>query len=204
MYPNFYPTYAGVSEPVGHWCPRDPKRPDLIPNRFNALLQNEATLWDSIAASGGLQACCRAKIYTSPPWVTPPDGAKRINQVGAIALPSPNDLDTLIWSYEMPEGYDGCLTGVMCIYNGGTGGVFVEGSTDLNWRFSCNAFWLDGFGNIQTQLGSTQDPWSNDSGTIILQSGQNIRAWVNRSSASAGTIVGGNIIAGMFGWRWPR
>jgi len=200
--PNF-PTTAGmIPTPQGIWFPRDIQQREFPPTQFNACLDQEKALWRKINDCGGLLAICPGRKWKEPPWVKMPPQGKRYSKIGSIALPAANGTDTLITSFRVPYGFDGCIVSV--VFN--TDGVlnFNQGSGDLTWRLQLNERWVKDYGNVTTYIGSTVTPYNVNSGQIILQSGQLVQIFVNRSVASAGTISGGRVIGAAFGWWWPR
>lgn len=172
------------------------------PTHFDACLKTEAELWRWIQARGGVQAVCPGRKYTEPPWVRMPQQGKRYSKIASIALPPNDGLDHLVGSRLVPVGFDSCIVSIITQAAGTIG--FAEGSGDLTWRFQINERYAKDYGNIQVQIGSTTTPYNINSGQILAQSGNLIQMFVNRSVLSGGTIAGGRIIMGMFGWDWPR
>ncbi len=191
-----------IPTPQGIWYPRNIQQRKYPPTSYNGCLESELMLWQKINDCGGLLAICPGRKYTEPPWVRMPQQGKRFLQISSIALPPADGVDHLIKSFKVPYGYDGCI--VTPIFN--TDGVvgFQQGSGDLTWRLQLNQRWVRDFGAVTTYLASTTTPYAVNIGQIILQSGQLVQIFVNRSVASSGTISGGRVIGAASGWFWPR
>jgi hypothetical protein len=190
-----------IPGPKGIWYPRSIQQRQFPPTIYNCCLDVEKQLWEDIQRVGGLQAICPGRRWTEPPWVRMPMQGKRFNKINSIALPAANGLDTLITSFQVPYGYDGCIVSPIFNVDGVTG--FVQGSGDLTWRLRLNQRWVRDFGAVTTFLGSTTTPYAVNVGQIIIQSGQVVSIFVNRSTTSGG-LAGGRVIGAAFGWFWPR
>jgi hypothetical protein len=190
-----------IPGPGGALYPRDVNQRRWPPNEFNQCLDYEACLWQFINDCGGLQAICPGQKYASPPWVKMPAQGKRFSKINSIALPSNDGLDHQVLQFLVPQGYDGCIVGVVNLY---TGSGFAEGSGDLTWRIRLNQRYVKDYGVITTTIGSLQIPYTVNAGQILLQANQNVQYFVNRSVGSGGNLNGGRIICGLFGWYWPR
>lgn len=172
------------------------------PNVFNACLEDERATWQMIQECGGLQAICPGRKWPSPPWVRMPVQGKQFKKISSIALPAADGNDHLVLSWLVPYAYDGTIVSVVQNY---TGQGFVEGSGDLVWRLQLNQHYVKDYGNSNTQLGSLVTPYPNiNSGQILIQSGQLVQFFVNRSTTSAGNLNGGRILCATLGWTWPR
>jgi hypothetical protein len=159
-------------------------------------------MWQRINDCGGLLAICPGRKWTEPPWTRMPEQGKRFNRISSIALPAPDAADHLIVSFQVPYGFDGCIVTPVFTTDGVVG--FEQGSGDLTWRLRLNQRWVKDFGAVTTYIGSTVTPYAINVGQILIQSGQVVSIFVNRSLASAGTIAGGRVIGAAFGWYWPR
>ncbi len=200
---NNYPVTAGmIPTPQGIWFPRNIQQRQFPPTPFNSSLDSEVRLWQRINEVGGLLAICPGRRWTEPPWVRMPTQGKRYSKIGSIPLPAADGIDHLITSWRVPYGYDGCIVSVVFNTDGVVG--FNQGSGDLTWRLQLNQRWVKDYGAVTTYIGSTITPYNVNSGQIILQSGQLVQIFVNRSVASGGTISGGRVIGATFGWTWPR
>jgi len=191
-----------IPTPQGIWYPRNVNQRQFPPTIFNASLDKEMEMWQEINRVGGIMAICPGRKWTEPPWVRMPTQGKRFFKISSIPLPANDGADHLITSFLVPYGYDGCI--VTPIFN--TDGVlnFQQGSGDLTWRLQLNQRWVKDFGAVTTYVGSTTTPYAVNIGQIIIQSGQLVRIWVNRSVASGGTISNGRVIGAAAGWYWPR
>lgn len=196
------PSKGSGGVPRTIWYPRNVNQREFPPTIFNSCLDAEARMWQKINDCGGLLAICPGRKWTEPPWVRMPTQGKRFNKISSIALPAANATDTLITSFRVPYGWDGCIVTPVFNIDGVTG--FNQGSGDLTWRLQLNQRWVKDFGAVTTFVGSTTTPYAVGIGQIILQSGQLVQIFVNRSVASSGTISGGRVIGAAFGWFWPR
>jgi len=175
---------------------------EFPPNIWNQCIDQEAALWKAIKDCGGIQILCPGHKYASPPWQKMPSQGKRFGHPSSIPLASAVlGVDTVVQSFIVPYGYDGVIAAPVNEY---TGMGFAEGSGDLIWRIRINQHYVKDYGNIQTTLGSTIQPWYNANSQILLQSGQLVQYLVNRSVGSIGNLNGGRIICGLWGWYWPR
>jgi hypothetical protein len=184
------------------WYSRNVNQREFPPTIFNSCLDAEARMWQRINDCGGLLAICPGRKWTEPPWVRMPTQGKRFSKIGSIPLPAANATDTLVSSWRVPYGYDGCIVSVVFNTDGTLG--FQQGSGDLTWRLQLNQRWVRDYGNVTTYIGSLTTPYNINSGQILLQSGQLVQMFVNRSVASGGTISGGRVVMATFGWTWPR
>jgi hypothetical protein len=172
----------------------------FAPNRFNDCLMGEYLLWRVINDIGGLQAICPGHDFPDPPSVKMPAQGKRFLQPGSIPLPPNDGNDYPVLSFTVPLGYDGVITATV---NGYNGAGYVDGSGDFTWRIRQNLHYANKYGNITTQIGSLQTPYTVPSGQIILLSGQTVTFLVNRAS-TATNENGGYILCALMGWYWPR
>lgn len=171
------------------------------PNTFNYCLDVERQVWQRINDCGGLQAICPGRKWPDPPWVKMPVQGKRFSKISSISLPNADGADHLVLSWLVPYAFDGCIVSVVQIY---TGQGFQEGSGDLTWRLKLNQHYVKDYGATTTSIGSLTTPYNINSGQVILQSGQLVQYFVNRSTGSGGNLNGGRVICATFGWFWPR
>jgi hypothetical protein len=195
-------TAGMIPTPQGIWYPRNINQREFPETQFNMCLDAEKALWEAIQRMGGLLAICPGRKWTEPPWVRMPTQGKRFSKISSIPLPPANGTDTLVTSFRVPLGYDGCIVTPVFTTDGTIG--FTQGSGDLTWRLQLNQRYQKDFGAVTTYLGSMTTPYAINVGQIILQSDQLVQMFVNRSIASAGTISGGRVICAAFGWYWPR
>jgi hypothetical protein len=170
-------------------------------NEFDNALLDDYCLWADINAGGGIRNICPGMRYKDPPWLKMPLQGKRFSPVKSIPLPAPTGVDVLVGSFLVPVGFDG--VGVSVIFNY-TGQGFQDGSGWITWRIQLNQHYVKDFSNIQTQIGSLQTPYNQNSGQILLKSNQLVQFWVNVSTSSAGNLNGGRIISSLWGWYYPR
>ena len=195
-------TAGMIPTPQGIWYPRNIQQREFPPTEFNRCLDAEMAMWQKINDCGGITAICPGRRWTEPPWVRMPMQGKRFFEISSIALPPADGVDYLIKSFRVPYGYDGCIQ--TPVFN--TSGVdgFVQGSGDLTWRLQLNLRWVKDFGAVTTYIGSTTTPYAVNVGQILIQSGQVVKIFVNRSMASSGTSDHGRVIGAAAGWYWPR
>lgn len=193
---------AMIPGPRGSYFPINVQQREFPPNEFNLCLDDEARLWTAINRCGGLKALCPGHNYPDPPWVKMPGQGKRYGHPSSIPLASAVlDTDTVVQSFLVPLGYDGVIVAPMNLY---TGTGFQEGSGDLTWRIKINMRYVRDYGAITTSMGSLTQPYYNANSQIFLQSGDLVQYLVNRATGSLGNLAGGRIIAGLWGWYWPR
>jgi hypothetical protein len=192
---------AMIPAPGGYY-PVNVSQREFPPNLWNGCIDSEVRRWERINRCGGLQAICPGHKYEFPPWVKMPPQGKRFGHPSSIPLASAVlDTDTVVQSFLVPTGYDGVITAPVNIYSG-LG--FQDGSGDLIWRIKINLRYAKDYGVITTQSGSLTTPYYNANSQILLQSGQLVQYLVNRSTGSLGNLNGGRIIAGAWGYFWPR
>lgn len=199
MQPN---TAGMIPTPQGIWYPRAVNQREYPATPFNACLDAEFCRMQDLQRRGGLMALCPGRKWTAPPWIRMPVEGKQFSKPGSIPLPPANGIDTLINSWIVPYGYDGCIARVVLNTSNVVG--FQDGSGDLTWRVKINQRYAKDYGNVTVSLGSLTTMGYINSGQILLQSGQLVQTFVNRSTASAGNISGGRVVSGLFGWWWPR
>ncbi len=191
-----------IPGPRGSLYPVNVQQREFPANEWNLCLDDEADLWRRINRCGGLAAICPGHKYADPPWVRMPAQGKRYGHPSSLPLASAVlDTDTVVQSFLVPLGYDGIIAAP---FNGYTGTGFAEGSGDLTWRIKINMRYAKDYGNITTSLGSLTQPWYNANAQIFIRSGDLVQYLVNRSTASLGNLNGGRVLAGLWGWFWPR
>lgn len=170
------------------------------PNQFNDCLDRECQKLSFINDCGGLIAICPGRKWEVPPWVRMPQQGKRFMKPFSLSLPAADGADHLIGSFFVPVGMDGCITSPVLQTDGVQN--FQDGSGDLTWRIQINQRWVKDYGAVTIRVANFQTPLNINSGQILLQSNQLVQFWVNRSTTS--NISGGRVLAGAFGWWWPR
>jgi hypothetical protein len=138
--------------------------------------------------------------------IVPPKGAVTFNPFNAIPLPSPASGENTLFTFQVPIGYDGIITGQS---NGYIGAGFIEGSGDIVWRIVVNNFgtrrYLKDCGAILVSLGKV-NLYQTIPGGMRIYSGNAVSVVVTAPNTSgalppAGT---GQIFAGLHGYHWPR
>lgn len=143
--------------------------------------------------------------FKHKPWLEMPEEGKPFDRLLTILTPLNNGVETIIFTYQVPDGMDGVIKGV---YNQYTGPGFVEGSGDLTWRIRVGLQGLAGrpvlgYSNILTTMGSLFIARTVEGG-IIVRSGDWITYTVTNAPASAIPIAGTFINACVKGWFWPK
>lgn len=184
---------------------------NVMPNLYDACLYDEAALWDSAIAHGGLvRNCCPRgrKPYSQRPWVAMPEGGRRFQPIAILSVASLTPgTDTLIpfpQPFYVPIGFDGVITDVVMNVDppAGSGTGFVEGSGDLVWRLSADGRYLRDLGNVLVQIGSLTNPSPTPRGGLRVYSHNLIQFFVNFSGNNVNT--GCNIVCSIKGWHWPQ
>lgn len=141
--------------------------------------------------------------------VTPPFGAVTFNEFRTIPLPAATDGDVALFTFKVPLGYDGIITGQSNGFINQGGGAFIEGSGDLVWRIAVNEnsalrylkdqgailFSLGQINNLQTALGGLR-LYSQNTVSLIVAAPD-----VTGSLPPPGT---GLVFASLHGWFYPR
>jgi hypothetical protein len=172
---------------------------DTLP--YQIALAYESHVWRYIEELGGIERYVigwnRAGRDT-PPSVQMPVNGQRLDEVGSIALPANNGVDTVVLRYRVPRGYRGVI---LSLVNDWTGTTFVDGSGDLTWRLQINQAWVKTYGNIRYQYGNLQNRYPLEGAYIQLVAGDVVTYYVNHAVASA--LTGGFIITGIGGYIYP-
>lgn len=186
-------------------CVNRQNRLFVAPNAFNAALASEAALWARIVQCGGLAMTTRgqrARRYQRPPWETMPPEGERLNQLGSIALPAIEQVDTLVLDFQMPFAWDGVATNVMMTL---AGSGLVEGSGDVVWRLKVGDRWIPDFSNVIFQLNDLRNPHALVGGYIRALSLQRIRIYAALGAGALGRLdPNSRINAGFVGWKYPK
>jgi hypothetical protein len=138
--------------------------------------------------------------------ITPPKGAVTFNPFSAIPLPSPASGENTLFTFQVPIGYDGIITGQS---NGYIGAGFVEGSGDIVWRIAVNNFgtrrYLKDCGAILVSLGQINN-YQTIPGGMRIYSGNAVSVVVTAPNTSGALPAPGTgqSFAGLHGWCWPR
>lgn len=191
------------------------------PNEWDGCLLYDKLAMDEMLSRGGLSGCCPQwrRPYIQPPYISMPDGGRKFKPIGTLAVPDLTDpanlnVDLPVLTVQVPNGYDGVITDVVCQISGPGGGGLVEGSGDATWRLAAggisanvNAYYryLRDMGAITTSLGSLTSPSLVLYGGLRVYSDNWINFTVNFSNAASGTInPNGVVICSIFGWYYPR
>jgi hypothetical protein len=138
--------------------------------------------------------------------ITPPYGAITFNPFKAIPLPAPAAGEVELFTFKVPIGYDGIITGQS---NGYIGNGFIEGSGDIHFRIAVNRNtalrYLKDCGDIIFSLGQINNLLTAPGG-LRLYSDNTVTLIVTCPNGSgslppAGT---GQVFAALHGWLYPR
>jgi hypothetical protein len=142
--------------------------------------------------------------------IAPPYGVVTFNELQAIPLPAPAAGEVVLFTFGVPIGYDGIITGQNDGYINVGAGAFIEGSGDIVWRIAVNNAtgaqrYLKDCGAILFSLGQLKN-YQTIPGGIRLYSGNLVTlvATCPNTSGSLPPPGTGQIFAGLHGWFWPR
>lgn len=145
----------------------------------------------------------------APAQIVPPYGALTFNQFKAIPLPAPAAGEVELFTFKVPIGYDGIITGQSNGFINQGGGAFIEGSGDLVWRIAVNENsairFLKDCGAIIFSLGQVNN-WQTAPGGLRLYSGNTCTLIVTcpNGTGSLPPPGTGQVFAGLHGHYWPR
>lgn len=169
-------------------------------NVWDWCLANDKRLWATVDWASCTCRPCRCWRDVDNPLHLIPEEGREFHKYGAIGVPAAPNLDTQIFQFNVPLGYDGIIYGVLCKY---VGLGFVNGSGDLFWRFRMNRHWIKSLHAIPTELGDFTAYAQLDE-FVRVYSGQTIRAFGWLSPAS-GIVPAPDkrMIAAVQGWYYP-
>ena len=109
-------------------------------------------------------------------------------------------LDVVLGQFVVPIGYDGALNRVVFQFNGDG---FQDFSGSIVWRVLVNSRYARNLGNVKNTFGDFATAFSvPGSDNIRLVSQQTITLLANIPAGSP--VSGGTVMAGAFGWVYPR
>jgi hypothetical protein len=138
------------------------------------------------------------------PWLEMPEDGVPFDFVQFIDTPAANGIETVIFSFRVPEGYRGVIK---LYHHSFTGPGFVEGSGNLIWRIRQGPSGVAGravrnLADMRTTRGSLQ--WQRVlPGGIILELNEFATYTVTHSIGSPIVPGGTRIVATLSGWFWP-
>ncbi len=169
-------------------------------NVWDWCLENDKRLWAGVDWTRLLPRLPRCWRDIDNPLHRIPEEGREFHKYGAIGVPAAPSVDTQIFQFRVPLGYDGILYGVLCKY---VGPGFVNGSGDLIWRFQMNRRWIKSLHTVPAELGDFTGYAQLDE-FVRVRSGQTIRAfgWL---SPLSGIVPGPDkrVIAAVQGWFYP-
>ena len=170
----------------------------LVPNRFDGCLASDVKLHE---IAGPKRACCLDTVYSDIVNVRAPANSIPFRKVNAIPTPLAASGDVIGLDFQVPQGYDGLVSGCFNVY---TGPGFAEGGGDIEWRILVNKVYAVQLGRILVTLGSRAQSYPVDGG-IQLQSGQRIQYIVNVPNLSGGILpLASQIVCGLEGLFYAR
>jgi len=188
------------------------------PNIYDVCLHRDCLIWEELVSCGGLQTLCcpqGRKPYLTKPWISMPKEGRRFKPIGIlavadIALPF-TGVDQQVLSLDVPLGYDGVISDIVCeiVAAGDTG--FVEGSGDIQWRLSAFGHvggfrrYLRDLSTVQVSLGSLITPSPTPRGGLLVKS-KNTVIWSVALTAGAEARINpeARIVCSIAGWWYPR
>jgi len=155
------------------------------------MMQEQALL-----IRGFRQTRVTLKRYTRPNYWEGPPNSQEFLVSGSIAYPAINT-ETQIIAYTVPSGYIGRLRWLWITHIGGNP---PDGTGQVIWRLRVNGAAVNGFGNLQFQVGSSNGAAFGpgmDISSVELAQGDVLTATVTTTVAQ----VGGVMTAAQFhGW----
>lgn len=141
--------------------------------------------------------------------ITPPYGAITFNEFRTIPLPASAAGDVTLFTFAVPLGYDGIITGQSNGYINAGAGAFIEGSGDLVWRIAVNENtalrYLKDCGAIIFSLGQINNLQTAPGGLRIYS--QNTVSMIVAAPNGSGSLPPpgiGQVFGSLHGWMWPR
>jgi hypothetical protein len=173
-----------------------------LPNFADCQLFGETAFWGVVGRVGARKVFQSLyRWYDRDPLVIMPELGQRLQQVGSIALPPFDGLDTVVLSFRMPVGWDGVINALVCAY---TGTGFVEGSGDITWRLRLNDWWVRDYNAITVSLGDPANPYHLHGGGLHIRSDQRVAMYVNVLPAAIARLdPKSTIVCSLAGWKYP-
>ena len=181
-------------------------------NVYDVCLLRDNVMWDTLIGQGGLRKLCKGHTeYFQPPWVAMPKEGRRFKPISTLLVSNVvvpytgNDIAVL--TAQVPLGYDGVISDVVCEILPGAGGVtgFVEGSGDLTWRLNADGRFLRDMGNVEVSLGSLTSPSPVPRGMLRVYSHDLLTFSVAFAPGADARISGtARVVCSITGWWWPR
>lgn len=140
--------------------------------------------------------------------VVPPFGSVTFNEFKAVPLPAPAAGEVELFTFKVPIGYDGIITGQGNGFINQGGGSFVEGSGDIVWRISANRATAERFlrdcGAITVSLGQINNLQMAQ--RLRIYSGDTVTVIVTCPNGSGALPPPGTglVFAALHGWHYPR
>lgn len=130
-----------------------------------------------------------------PPWIQQPEGHVPFDEQGVALVPAVG-VGVVVMTFAVPQGYDGVIEYHSVNY---AAGGFVNGSGDLIWTYLADGRAIKNYDAIVSEQGTLQIP--RMASKIRIYSGQVIIVQVFHAANAA---LGGNTIATMIGYYYPR
>lgn len=129
------------------------------------------------------------------PWLEEPDGSVPFDEQGGVVLPASPSNDTIVLSFQVPDGFDGVINAVS---NNFLGGGFVGFSGDIIWRILADGRAIRNFENIRAEKGTVEQP--RKVSPIRIYSRQTVEYVVNHA---ANGLLNGQVICSATGYFYP-
>ena len=145
--------------------------------------------------------------FDQPPWIIQPSQGEKFEQMYGKPLGAFQDgagnftgLDVVLGRFVVPNGYDGVLNRVVTQFNGDG---FQNFSGSVSWRFMVNQRFIKNLGNVQLSYGKLKAAFAVP-GTFNFRliSQQTLTLLANIPPGSP--VANGMVMAGAFGWVYPR
>lgn len=142
--------------------------------------------------------------YPIPPTIAQPKNGRVFQEMNSISFAGITpDINTVIYSFQVPYGCDGMLNRVVTSLIGATG--FVNGSGDVRWRVQIGNTYARNLGDVRFIYGSLENsPFIIPGNGIKLVSGQTVKAIAFVPTGSPVGGAGARVAMGLFGYFWPR
>ena len=177
-------------------------------NSWDTNIWTHANIWSYVRNHGGLKSCCKvpslgAPVWEQPPWEVMPSNAEPFQEMFAMptdTLAASPGTDIVLGEFTVPNGMDGVINRFVAQTSAAG---FTDFSGQIIWRLLINNRYARNLGNVQNTYGSLQAAFmvpGQDSFRLVSQQTITLIAQVPAGSP----VSGGGIVAGAFGWFYPR
>lgn len=137
---------------------------------------------------GFRQTRAAMRTYVRPNYWEGPSGSQEFLVSGSIAYPAAINTETTIITYSVPAGYVGRLRWLWLTHIGGNP---PDGTGQVTWRLRQNGACVNGFSNLQFQVGSNTGGVFGpglDISSVELNQGDVLTATVEVSTLQVGGV----------------